>query len=71
MIKKIDDNRFEVYDEVQMKTTDNKSVKVLQFKETVFAESLSNEVSKLESEINQLQLRLVERQSLLEEINNL
>jgi len=76
MIKEINEEvssnkRYEIYEEVQMTTPDDKTVTVLQLKETVNLENLNNEITQLENEISSIQARLIERQSVLAEINNL
>jgi hypothetical protein len=68
----VDTNKiYEIYEEVSMSTPDNKTVTVLQLKETVSLDSLNNEIAQIQGEINNLQARLTDRQTLLEEINNL
>lgn len=68
----VDTNKtYEIYEEVSMSTPDNKTVTVLQLKETVSLENLNNEIAQLQSEITNLQTRLTDRQSVLTEINNL
>lgn len=68
----VDTNKiYEIYEEVSMSTPDNKTVTVLQLKETVSLESLNNEIAQIEGEITNLQARLTDRQTLLAEINNL
>jgi hypothetical protein len=68
----VDTNKiYEIYEEVSMSTPDNKTVTVLQLKETVSLDSLNNEIAQIQGEITNLQARLTDRQTLLEEINNL
>ena len=72
IIETVDSNKkYEIYEEVSMITPDNKIVTVLQLKETVNLENLNNEITQLENEISSIQARLIERQSVLAEINNL
>lgn len=68
----VDTNKiYEIYEEVSMSTPDNKTVTVLQLKETVSLDSLNNEIFQLQSEISRLETRLTDRQAVLTEINNL
>lgn len=76
MIKEINEEvssnkRYEIYEEVQMTTPDDKTVTVLQLKETVTLDNLNSEIAQIENEIVNLQERLVKRQAVLAEINNL
>jgi hypothetical protein len=76
MIKEINEEvssnkRYEIYEEVQMTTPDDKTVTVLQLKETVTLDNLNGEIAQIGNEINNLQERLVKRQAVLAEINNL
>lgn len=54
-----------------MTTPDDKTVTVLQLKETVTLDNLNGEIAQIGNEINNLQERLVKRQAVLAEINNL
>lgn len=76
MIKEINEEvtsnkKYEIYEEVSMDTPDGKTVTVLQLKETVNLENLNNEITQLENEISSIQAKLIERQTLLSEINKL
>ena len=76
MIKEINEEvssnkRYEIYEEVQMTTPDDKTVTVLQLKETVTLDNLNSEIAQIENEIVNLQERLDKRQAVLAEINNL
>lgn len=68
----VDTNKiYEIYEEVSMSTPDNKTVTVLQLKETVSLENLNNEIAQLQGEITDLQTILTDRQAVLVEINSL
>jgi len=75
MIKEVNEEtsskRYEIYEEVQMTTPDDKTVTVLQLKETVTLDNLNGEIAQIENEIVNLQERLDKRQAVLAEINNL
>lgn len=76
MIKEINEEvssnkRYEIYEEAQMTTPDDKTVTVLQLKETVTLDNLNSEIAQIENEIVNLQERLDKRQAVLAEINNL
>lgn len=67
----VTNNAYEIFEEVPMSTPDGNTVTVLQLKETIYLEQLNSEITQLENEISSIQARLIERQSVLAEINNL
>ena len=65
------DKKYEVYKEVEMNTPDGDIVTVLQLSKTISTDQLTQEISMIQSEIKNLQLQLIERQNVLEQINKL
>ena len=69
--EKIDSENYEVYNEVEMTTTDNKKVMVLQPAGNFRKEEIEMEIQHLENEISHLTTEKENKQAILNQINNL